>query len=108
MITKKVSRKMRRIMRLLDWLNTGIDGKGKFHQNYNAKHLLHLFDLKFMKDFLPMLKCPHYAVFVRNLRRRGNSSSIVRISSMLTPVHASILNKNSRKLPNWSHSKKRR
>lgn len=47
-----VIRKIRRMMRLLDWLNTGIHGTMKFYQNYNANNRLHLFKENFMKDFL--------------------------------------------------------
>ena len=98
----KVAKKIMRIIRLLDWLNTGIDQRRekyilkKFFQSYNAKNLFRKLQKKFIKIF--------YAVFVLYFNFRGNKSSVVSISSMLMAVVATSLIAKVKKLPKDSHS----
>jgi hypothetical protein len=97
-----VAKNIMRIIRLLDWLNTGIDQRRekyilkKFFQSYNAKNLFRELQKEIMKIF--------YAVFVLYFNFRGNKSSVVSISNMLMAVVATSLKAKVKKLPKDIHS----
>ena len=123
MITTK-ARKIRRMMRLLDWLKTGIvQTKGVndrldsvMQQRVQNWQTIRGFPNVARKIYFDSGKFSEIVVeccrrgfrsgqLVRNFSRRGNSSSVVTMmSSMLIPVVATTLIRNCRKPPKESHS----
>ena len=128
---RNAARKIRRMIRLLDWLNTDMDqssfcdpdtdrermkiSKYKVRTTFCAFQMLVAIYFCFKKIFCKTTAADevswyraslNYAVLVRNFILRGNNNSIVKISNMLMAVVATILIKKLRNVPNDNHSSK--
>jgi len=98
------------MIRLLDWLNTGIKNvRGKLYAvrlQITTKKLFLKWSGYYLIFYYKLVI--NYAVLVRYFNRLGNRISAVKISSILIAVVETTFTRKSRKLPTSSHSNNNR
>src|ERR1044071_9023963 len=99
----KDAKKIARIIRLLDWLNTGIDQR---REKYTVRNFYQSYTAKFFFRYSKEIYEEFYAVFVLYRIFLGNKSSVAKMSKRLIPVVATSLIKKINRFPNDSHSRK--